>query len=283
LLHSVYSWVYSSGMGIKKSGKLERAPLFYTLAMIRFEDQRIGPDQISKIRANLEGAFPRFDEHKIKAVHTQVADQVSIEAQDITEYHGENVEQTSGFLLRNDGLFFQTIAYEKYEVFEKVLKKVLGMVHSALKFKYYQAIGIRYIDYIKLDSLVSIDDYVQSGLLGFPLNNPDTKTVQTNCETIAEHGEIAIRLRCSKVPSSAFPIPVDLQQPAQYLDVMAKLAPKPPKEDVVLLDTDCFQRQLELREFDLNATLKKFNKMHKIASDTFKAAVTDDAWKEWRK
>jgi len=270
-------------MGIRKVGKLARAPLFYTLAMIRFEDQQIGLDQISGIRAKLSSAFPRFDEHKIKAVHTQVADRVIIEAKDITEYHGETATQKSGYLLRNDGLFFQTIAYEKYEAFEKMLKNVLGAVHGTLKFTHYQAIGIRYIDYIKRDSLPSIDDYVESGLLGFPLNTHDTKTVQTNCETIAEHGDFSIRLRCSKVPGRAFPIPVDLRQPAHYLDVMDKPAQESPEEDVILLDTDCFQKQLKLREFDLNATLKAFNKMHKIASNAFKMAITDEAWKEWRK
>jgi len=270
-------------MRVKKSGKLNHAPLFYTLAMLRFEDQQIGSDQISKIRAELESVFPRFDEHKIKAVHTQVADQISVEAKDIAEYHGENLDQTSGFLLRNDGLFFQTIAYEKYDVFENTLKKVVEAVHSTLKFKYYQAVGIRYIDYIKRGSLSSIDDYMQSGLLGFPLNDVKTKTIQTNCETIAEQGEFAIRLRCSKLPGKSFPIPIDLQQPTRYLDVKAKLSPDPPQEDVILLDTDCFQKQLELHEFNVNATLKKFSKMHKIASATFKVAVTDDAWKEWRK
>jgi len=124
-------------MGIKKSGKLKHAPLFYTLAMIRFEDQRIGPDQISKIRAELEPNFPYFDEYKIKAVRTQLADKISIDARDITEYHGENVDRTTGFLLRDDGLFLQTVAYEKYNVFEEILKKVIEAIHRILKFEYY--------------------------------------------------------------------------------------------------------------------------------------------------
>lgn len=274
--------MYSRAMGVQKSGKLRHAPLLYTLAMLRFENQQIGSEQSSKIRAELEKEFPRFDDHKIKAVRTQLADEVSIESEEITEYHGENLERTSGFLLRNDGLFFHTIDYVKYEAFEKSLKKVLRIVHKVLKFEYYQAVGIRYIDYIRLGSLDAIDDYVQKGLLGFPINNRDMKATQTVCETIAERGEFAIRLRCSKVPGRVFPIPVDLQPLTRHLDVMAKLPPKPPDEDVILLDTDCFHKQLELREFDLTATLEKFDEMHNIASSVFKAAVTGDAWKEWK-
>jgi len=271
-------------MGIKKSGKLKHAPLFYTLAMIRFEDQRIGPDQISKIRAELESNFPCFDECKIKVVlRAQLANEKTVEAKEITEYHGENVDRTTGFLLRDDGLFLQTVAYEKYNVFEEILKKVIEAIHRILKFEYYQAIGIRYIDYIKHGSLASIDGYMQSNLLGFPLNDDKTKTIQTNCETLAEQGKFAIRLRCSKLPGQSFPIPVDLQQPARYLDVKAKLSPEPPLEDIILLDTDCFQKELVLRKFDLKAILKEYDKMHKVASTAFKMAVADDAWKEWRK
>ncbi len=270
-------------MGIKKSSKLKQAPLFYTLAMIRFEDQQIGSEQISKIRARLEPDYPRFEERKFNAAHAQIAEQVTIEAKEITEYHGEDVAQTSGFLLRNDALFFHTLDYKKYEQFETSLQMLLAIMQEELSFMHYQTIGIRYIDYIKRGQLDSINAYVNEQLRGFSMDyDKDRQTVQTSCESLAEQGEFAIRLRCSKLPGNFRPLPADLDPLAQHLNVKSKLPPEPPNENVILLDTDCFQKQIELRSFDLNDVLGKFDKMHSIASDAFKRAVTDQAWKEWK-
>jgi len=274
--------VYSRGMGIRKSGKLEHAPLFYTLAMIRFEDQQIGSEQINKIRTRLKPGYPRFEERKLHAARTQIAEQVSIEATEITEYHGENAPQTSGFLLRNDALFFHTLDYEKFEQFKVLLQKLIAIVQEELSFEHYQAIGIRYIDYIRRGELTSIEDYVEVPLRGFPLDDTSRNTVHTSCESVAEQGEYTIRLRCSTLPGNFRPVPADLAPLTEHLNVGSNPPEESLSEKFILLDTDCFQNQIELRPFDQNDVLGKFDVMHKFASSVFKKAVTDQAWKEWK-
>lgn len=281
-LRNMYSRVYSLGMGTKKSGKLTRAPLFFALAMLRFEDQQIGSEQMSQIHNSLKADFPLFNKNIRKGAQAYLQDQVNLEVSDITEYHASNEDRTISFMLRNDGFFFQTIEYETYVHFRECLKNSIEKIHDVLGFDYYQAVGIRYVDYIKRSLMADIREYVQAGLMGFSINNESINTIQTSTEMLAEHDDYFIRLRCSYLPGNQIPLPADLMDSSRYLDLSKTLSPEPPTEHILMLDTDCFQKETKLRPFDLGATLNVFDAMHRITSQTFKAAITDEAWDEWK-
>lgn len=278
----VYSVVYSSCMALKKSGKLTHAPLFFAITMLRFEDQIISSEQMSRIQSALKVKFPRLHKKVIKGARAQVGDQVNFEVTEITEYHVSNAVKSTGFMLRQDGFFFQTIEYETYDAFKAELENTITVIRDVLELEYYQAAGIRYVDYIKQSSLSDVREYVQPGLLGFPLDDWGLSTNQTGTETFAEKDDLSVKLRCNLFPGNYIPIPPDLQSLAENLDVVSKLSPEIPDENVIMLDTDCYQTEIKLREFDMQAILSAYDKMHQITSNVFKAAITDSAWSEWK-
>jgi len=274
--------VYSSLMSLEKSGRLESAPLVYTVAMIRFENQQIGDNQISKIRAELEPDFPRFDDNILEVASVQMGAKTKVIGRQITEWHGESFDKDVGFLLRNDGLFVHTLNYIDYEHFEETLGKVLSTVQESLGFQYYQAIGIRYLDAIYREGLQSIEEYVKSSLLGFHMSGGDYSQQRSVYETTARSGDLAIRLRCARMPDNVAPIPTDLHPLVGYLGKDKVSLHEQKGEDCLFLDTDCFMAEMKLRSFELGEVLSQFNEMHEKSATIFKSVVTDAAWKEWK-
>ena len=273
--------MYSSLMSLEKSGRLESAPLVYIVAMVRFENQQIGDDQISKIRAELEPDFPRFDDNILEVASVQTGAETKVVGQQITEWHGESFDQDVGFLLRNDGLFVHTLNYIDHKHFEKVLSKVLSAVQEILGFQYYQAIGIRYLDAIYRRGLKNIEDYVESSLLGFRISGDNYSQQRSVYETTARNGDLEIRLRCAQMPDSVAPVPTDLHPLMNYLGKDKVSSHEQKNEDCLFLDTDCFMAEMKLRPFELGEVLNQFNEMHEISATIFKSVVTDEAWKEW--
>jgi len=269
-------------MSLEKSGRLGSAPLVYTVAMVRFENQQIGDEQISKIRAALEPGFPRFDDNILEVASVQMGAETKVVGQQITEWHGESFNQDAGFLLRNDGLFVQTLNYIDHEHFEEMLGRVLSTVQESLGFQYYQAVGIRYLDAIYRGGLQSIEEYVESSLLGFRVRSDHYSQQQSIYETTARNGDLAIRLRCARMPDSVVPIPTDLHPLMGYLGKDKISSHEQKGEDCLFLDTDCFMAEMELRPFELSEVLKQLNEMHEESATIFKSVVTDKAWKEWK-
>ena len=101
----------------------------------------------------------------------------------VARYEFLNAERTSGFILDQGALSFQTTDYDVFETFSKQFLIGLEIVHKAVELSYTDRLGLRYLDAVfpNIDENLSI--YLNERMLG--LSEYDgSQIVQSFSETV---------------------------------------------------------------------------------------------------
>lgn len=256
--------------------KLHSAPLFYTLAQVKFnaiiQMETYVPEIQDKLRRS---GYPDFrSENQLAlAIRRLDTEQPEINSQKHDRWSFSNSECTEGYLLLSNALVFHTTVYDSFADFSKKLIQGLELVHNIVGLSYVENIGLRYLNAITADPQSRIEDYINLPLLGF--STIIEGTLKHNFIEIMTEVDDGTLLARTVVIERGLALPPDLS-PLQ-LKISSKFSNFTGK--TATLDLDHF---VNLRmDFDTQFVKNQLIKSHHALKKVFHASITDNARDTW--
>jgi uncharacterized protein (TIGR04255 family) len=256
--------------------KMSNAPIFYTLAQIRFSPVLGMAKFVSEIQDQLRVEFPDFRTEQRRTLQlTDAAEAADLKSASLTRWHFVDQSGTSGYILESSSLIFHTTAYETSSwFFDKVL---LGMnvVHTCASLSYIERLGFRTLDGIVPENGSPLELYLNPEALGFYKSFAgDLKQhIAEAAFAIPPAGNLIVRSVVMKgllgVPADVFPISLTLAPRMQNLE-----------GNHAVLDID----RSEDGKMPVNIAVirERFEIIKKDATDAFKRLVTPEALSRWQ-
>nr|WP_295781243.1 TIGR04255 family protein [Rhodoferax sp.] len=260
--------------------KLTNAPVYYTVAQVRFNPVLDLDGYIPAIQSKMREAH--FTDYK-KEVFQQLVlpfgggEQGQMAAPTITpqsRYQFGDIGGRSLFLLEANALSFQTTNYDTFETFSEILLKGLGMLHDALRLDFIERIGLRYLDAVQPSKAgETLREFLVPEVLGLALRG-EGQLQHSVSETIVltAAGQLVSRVL---IRHGQVGLPMELGGFAPTID------PRFTQSESLhaIVDTDASIGQREV--FDLTKVREQMTALHSEIAKSFNATVTDHARASW--
>lgn len=256
--------------------KMSLAPVFYTLAQVQFNPIVQMSDYVARLQERLRrSGFPDFLAENQFGLTIRRLDELQsdVQQQQQMRWSFTNTQRTEGYLLLSNALVFHTTAYDTFADFLQKMIFGLNLVHEIVELAYIERIGLRYLDAVVPINNDTLQQYLNSSLLGFSahlegrLSHSFTETVTT-----IEDGNLIARAVITDgalaLSPDLFPLQLELQP--RFTKINGRNA---------VLDTD--YSVVKRDGFDLEKIEKQLLKSHDIITDAFKVSVTDYARERW--
>lgn len=256
---------------------MTHAPVFYTLAQVRFNPITQMHSFVPQLQDALRRTgYPDFQEEvqaQLRVMPTAADGQPHVETVQQKRWSFNNKNRSKGFLLLQDSIIFHTTSYEGYSSFKLELLDGLKKLHEIVSLAFVQRVGLRYLDAIFFEDSKSVGDLLSSGLVGLGVD--DNSVLQHKfTETVTKEDHKTLVARALITMQGAM-LPPDLQP--LLLEVSDKF--KVNDRLTAVLDTDCF---LDARiDFDLGEIEDRLNGLHDSIIEVFKKSITDEAKRQW--
>ena len=261
-------------------GLLKKAPVIYTIIALKFPTELIG-EYISEISRELKSGFIRSNDRLIQSLRISSIPDGSrtVEKLGAVEYVFHNPDKTFGFTLKDDLLFVHTSEYPGFEDFSSTAREILSKIAKIIELKYFESLGIRYIDAVIPTSGKTRDDYIKPFLRSYSLDSVGltARSHQTHLVYKTELGNLI--LRCFNFENT-YPIPPDLQEPAQLL--VSKITFEEIPGPFSVIDTDHIYSPDKPVVLDVDDVIERLDAMHTYTTAAFIEAVEPQAIEEWR-
>jgi len=260
--------------------KLTNAPVYYTVAQVKFNHVLDLDNYIPTIQSKMRGMhFPDFKKEIVQrldfpVLQAQQGQMVPPTMTTQTRYmFGDTAGQTA-FLLDTNALTLQTTAYETFETFSGLLIKALEILNTALHLDYIERIGLRYLDAIHpFKDGEALSDFLVPGVLGLALRGHG-QLQQSVSETVVE-------TPAGKLVSRVIVRNGQIGLPSELTGVALVLAPRFTQRQGLhaIADTDAsFTRREAFGLFEVKSRLAA---LHDEIDASFKATVTKHALASW--
>jgi uncharacterized protein (TIGR04255 family) len=262
--------------------KMKSAPVYFTIAQVRFNPilsvETYAPQIQDRLRK--EG-FPDFQKAVLATINLNVNVAPTSEGSpppqlpmaQAARFVFGNMERTSGFILDQGALSFQTTEYDVFETFLEALLKGLQAVNESVSLSYTDRIGLRYLDAVFPKSGETVRDYLSASILGLTEKIDDT-IVHSFSETLVKREEVNVRSRVI-IQDGEMGFPPDLQP--MTLKVGERFTQLRGRHAII--DTDGWS---EAREpFNVDRIRQQLGSIHAGIEKTFRASVTENALKAW--
>jgi len=261
--------------------KMKAAPVYFSIAQVRFNPilslEAYAPQIQERLRK--EG-FPDAQKGFLATINLNVNVAPSSEGgapqlpmAQTTRYLFGNMERTSGFILDQGALSFQTTEYDVFETFLADFLKGLQAVHEAVSLSYTDRIGLRYLDAVFPKAGETVRDYLSPSILGLTEKIDDT-IVHSFSETLVKRENINVRSRVI-IQEAEIGFPPDL--PLQTLLLGKRFQGLRGRHAII--DTDGWSESRET--FNLERIREQLSLIHAGIDKTFRASVTENALKAW--
>jgi uncharacterized protein (TIGR04255 family) len=261
--------------------KMKAAPVYFTIAQVRFNPilslETYAPQIQERLRK--EG-FPDAQKSFLATINLNLNVAPSSEGSptqlpmaQTTRYLFGNMERTSGFILDQGALSFQTTEYDVFETFLADFLKGLRAVNDAVSLSYTDRIGIRYLDAVFPKAGETVRDYISASILGLTEKIDDT-IVHSFSETLVKRENVNVRSRVI-IQEAEIGFPPDLQP--QALSLGKRFQGLHGRHAII--DTDGWSESRE--RFDLDRIREQLWLIHSGIDKTFRASVTENALKAW--
>lgn len=265
------------------SGRMEKAPVYFALAQVRFTPVKAMSKYIDEIQdvLRLEGypLFEKREESQIKFEFKGPNQAPEPTFDTITRWYMTNVESTAGFVLSNDFITFQTTDYETHKPFFQTIMKGLNVVIEHAKPSLIRRLGIRYLDAVMPEDNENVDKYLADGLHGVNsglnlLQAVNEMAFQTTVGPVVKDGILAAKVY--KVNSElAFPpdvVPYGISMLPKFSNVSSRWH--------CCIDTDHYvEGNMRHNEDEIFA---QFLSLHGLLKSTFKNMVSEYALRKWK-
>lgn len=255
--------------------KMNNAPVYFTLAQVRFNAYLSLEAFLPSIQDAMRLAgFPDFKRSNFQQLVMSfgAGDSPAPAMSPQARCTFGDIAGTSGFILENSALAFQTTDYDTFETFSATLLKGLKIVNDVLKLSFSERIGLRYLDAVLPADSESLGDYLVPEVLG--LSGKMSGIVHSFSETltVTNYGHTVSRViiqqgQVGLTPELTMMAPPINQKFCGFNGLHA------------ILDTDAFHEQR--LPFDLNGIEKILGEQKKSIRSSFDATVTPHALKVW--
>lgn len=260
--------------------KMSNAPVYFVVGQVRFNTVLDLGSYLPAIQGRMRAEhFPDYKEEVRQQITLPFgggsAEQPaapSILPQ--SRYTFSSIDGTSGFILENNALSFQTTAYSTFEAFSQCLLKGLNIIHEALGLDFTERVGLRYLDAVlPKDGVESLSDYLTPEVLGLShkLKSPLVHSVSETL-SLSPAGQLISRVIIQKGRVGL---------PPELTGMTPKLHARftGPEGQHAILDNDAFYESREV--FDLSELEARLSVLHDEVSKSFKVMVTPHAVKTW--
>ncbi|ECI2867427.1 TIGR04255 family protein [Salmonella enterica subsp. enterica] len=264
------------------SNRMSNAPVYYALAQVKFSPIKAMKRYVDDIQDALRlKGYPLFEQKeamqmKFDASTPSEPPQPSFET--VQQWYMSDIGKTSGFVLGNDFITFQTTDYKGHEPFFKMLMEGLAVVIEHSKPALLTRLGLRYLDAVTPSGNETIEQYLCNGLHGVDLNLAQIQSInemvfQTNVGPIISHGFLVTRLH-KMYGQLGFPpdlVPTGVDMLDRFRSEQALWHG--------IIDTDHYVEGNLPPEIDLIE--KQFNSLHGVVKETFNKMVSQYAIDRW--
>ena len=263
--------------------KMGKAPVYYTVAQVRFNPVLSFDTYLPTIQESLRKAgYPDFERRvgvvfKVRANANSEGSSGAVQqihqAQQI-QYVFSNMESTRGFVLNQDSLVIQATEYDVFETFSSELLRLLDLLNKTVALSYTDRVGVRYLDAVVPGKGEDLPDYLVPQMLGL-YGKLEGDLVHAFCETMTRVKSDVIMSRVV-IQQGQLSFPADLQPVGLVVaERFAKI-----NGLHAMLDTDGF---FEGREpFDIASLKGKLFELHDEIVKSFRATVTPHALAAWK-
>jgi uncharacterized protein (TIGR04255 family) len=261
--------------------KLKSAPLYFTLAQVRFNPILSLESYAPQIQERLrKEGFPDAQKSLVATINLNLnvpSESESASSQlpmgRAVRFTFGNMERTTNFILDQGALSFQTTEYETFERFLADFLKGLVAVHEAVGLSYSDRLGLRYLDAVFPKSGEALPDYLAGSVLGLT-EKIEGMIVHSFSETLARSDSVNVRSR-TIIQDGQVGFPPDLQP--MSLRLGERFTQWRGRHGV--LDTDGW---IETREpFASDRIEKQLVLIHDAIGRMFRASITEKAWEAW--
>lgn len=267
-------------------GTLSKAPVIYTLFMLKIPPEPQLESKLPVIRESLKDLYPLYEPASQKGLQIKVGSNGTNDLSTFIkqEHHFLNAEKTTGVVVTDDGVFLHTTEYVNFDDFSQKIKFVLTEMSAILNIKVYLAVGFRMIDVITPDKKGNFKAYLKPRYLPHELDIGTNHDLKWNSGDQAFKYQTAFGQLIFKCHWSSgnvkFGIPADISNIALKLNHKEQFDGKA----IVILDTDhvMFDKAGKAMLLSIDTLMRQVDSMHDIASSVFLDAVTKKAINIWR-
>jgi|SRR5271166_436858 len=259
--------------------RMNNAPVYFVIVQARFNPILALESYVPAIQDDLRRhGFPDARKGMLNTFNLTMNQpfdgaQGQVPVSRLARYEFLNVERTSGFILDQAALSFQTTDYDVFETFSKKFLGGLEVVHNAVELSYTDRLGLRYLDAVLPEAGESLSNYLNERVLG--LSEYDGgQVVHSFSETVFKVADTNVTARAViqdgplGFPPDLLPHPLNLPERFQSFKGMH-----------ALLDTD---GSVERREsLKVAAIEDQLRVIHAAIIRAFEATVTEHALKVW--
>jgi uncharacterized protein (TIGR04255 family) len=258
------------------SKKMKNAPIYFALAHIRFNPLVALDTYVPAIQERLRKAgYPDFQPNQVTTLIVSGPEVAKPSVS--TRYLFLNAQKTSGFVIDQNGISFQTTDYDTFDPFIATLFDGLTMLHAEAGLDYSDRVGIRFLDAICPLTGETISQYLRPYILGLSDQLTDRELVHSLSETRTRSGKTVLvgRAIIVKQEQQGVAFPQDLQPvPVTLLDKFNAV-----KGEYAILDTDSWIE--DRQKFDLGALDTTCKMLHDNMWRSFDLMITPHAKKIW--
>jgi len=260
--------------------KMNNAPVYFTVAQIQFNAFLNLEGYLPAIQGQMRSKhFPDYRREVLQRVilpfggpeNGQIPTPSVIPQ---SRFIFGDIEGSSGFVLENNALSFQTTAYETFEVFSKTLIDGMSILHDVLRLDFTERVGLRYLDAVlpNLDK-ESLGNYLAPEVLGL-----SQKLGQKLAHSVSESASFN---NAGQLVSRVIIQNGRVGLPPEMTMLAPKLNPRFTQREGMhaIIDTDAFYQQREV--FDVSKLEQRLSALHDEILKAFDATVTPYALKVW--
>lgn len=267
---------------IDRTGILERSPLVYVLASVRFAPWPLMVNKLPEIHEELRQIAPLI--HHVQVSSIGQLGQVPLHSDlTTTAWMMMPSDRSYGIQLSQDQLLIISKKYERYSGLAKIIENVLSVLLEKMRFVDVTNIGIRYIDKINAQNNENISKYVGSALLPIDVAGFDQTGGILNLFYSSEDIELQVnsvsKPGALSVPSDLIPLLAMLNNPNNPFQVEHL------KNNQIVLDIDSIKSFAAPKRLDQQEILDYFNSLHEKANYFFRSSsvCTDHAFEVWKR
>lgn len=253
-------------------GTWRRPPLVYVVAELVISPYYSMAAKVPVLQDRLRGSFPRTLE-----ANELVVDGAKATPQPLWQLM--SVDQKHGVRLGTRVVALHATSYMQSSDFLSRWAEVLDIIHNTGLGAFVERAGLRYIDLIVPSEGRTPPDYLAPGLRG--IEPEGARSTGSMWASAFQFDGSLVNLRAAAPAPQGLLLPPDfnalpLNKPAVMLEAEKRLKDE---KTIGFLDTDCLKDIGKV--FDAGDLLGAYTEMQKLASRTFKSALSDIARKEW--
>jgi uncharacterized protein (TIGR04255 family) len=255
--------------------KMKNAPVYYALAQVRFNPLAAMETYVPAIQEKLRKGYPDFQPQQVATL--VFSGQQIAKPSVVTRYLFLNTRKTSGFMLEQGAISFQTTDYDTFDPFLATLLEGLEILHTEAVLSYSERVGVRFLDAVCPSAGETISQYLQPYILGLSDRLSGRELVHSLSETRTRLDKSVLvgRTVILRQENAGAAFPDDLRPvPINLIDKFSKV-----KGEYAVIDTDSWME--DRQDFDLKALDSTCRVLHDSMWRSFELMVTPHALKIW--